>query len=105
MTRMMTISNVKVQFSSFVNEIYHHGIRIIVEKAGIPVVGIVPVEDLRRLEQLDREWEEGTRAIERFSAAFADVPVEEAEAEIARIIAEIRAKKRGEQEQLVGTET
>jgi hypothetical protein len=44
-----------------------------------------------RINQLDREWDQTTRALERFSAAFADVPVEELEAKIDQIIAEGRA--------------
>jgi hypothetical protein len=64
-----------------------------VEKAGIPVVALVSADDLNRLQQLDRAWNERTNAIERFSQAFADVPTEEAEAEVARIIAERRQQR------------
>lgn len=56
-------------------------------------------DDLTRRNNGDHDWEEGTQAIERFSQAFADVPTEEAEAEVARIIAEVRANRRAEQEQ------
>ena len=86
----MTISDVKQTLSSLVNEVDRGKTRILVEKSGIPVAALVSVNDLARLERFDREWEEGTKAIERFSQAFADVPTHEAEAEIARIIAEIR---------------
>jgi hypothetical protein len=68
------------------------------EKAGIPVPALVSAEDLARLQQFDREWEARTRAIERFSLAFADVPPEEAEAEVARIIAERRQRRSAEVE-------
>ncbi len=89
-TRTMTISTVKNTLSSLVNDVYRTKTRVLVEKSGIPVAALVSVADLERLQQLDRDWEEGARTIERFSQAFADIPVEEAEAEIARIIAEIR---------------
>jgi hypothetical protein len=65
---------------------------------GRRLVNIVSTDGERQPEQFEREWEEGTRAIERFSAAFADVSVEEAEAEIARIIADIRRKDEAEAE-------
>jgi prevent-host-death family protein len=97
-TRTMTISDVKQTLSSLVNEVDQGKTRILVEKSGIPVAALVSVNDLARLERFDREWEEGTKAIERFSRAFADVPVEEAEAEIARIIAEIRRQDEAEAE-------
>jgi hypothetical protein len=60
------------------------------------VVAPVSADDLNRLQQLNRDWEAGTRAIERFSEAFADVPVPELEATIAEIIAEGRAHDEAE---------
>jgi prevent-host-death family protein len=98
MTRTMKISDVKNQLSSLVNQVYREETRILVEKAGIPVAALVSADDLRRLNQLDRAWDERTKAIKRFSQAFADVPTEEAEAEVARIIADRRQRRAGEAE-------
>lgn len=98
MTRTMTISEVKGQLSSLVNEVYRKETRIVVEKSGIPVAALVSVGDLARLEQLDRDWDEGTKALERISQAFADVPVDELEARIADVIAENRRRARAEAE-------
>ena len=98
MTQTMKISDVKNTLSSLVNKVYRKETRVLVEKAGIPVAALVSAEDLNRLEQLDRAWDERTNAIERFSQAFADVPVEEAEAEVARIIAERRQRRAAEAE-------
>lgn len=92
MTRTMKISDVKNKLSSLVNEVYRKETRVLVEKSGIPVAALVSADDLARLQQFDRAWEEGTRALERFSAAFADVPTDEAEAQVARIIAENRRR-------------
>lgn len=97
-TRTKTISEVKKSFTSLVNELGHGTTRVPIEEAGIPVAALVSVNDLARLDRFDREWEEGTKAIQRFSRAFADVPVEEAEAEIARIIAKGRQRRAAEAE-------
>ncbi|MGH2614952.1 MAG: type II toxin-antitoxin system prevent-host-death family antitoxin [Thermomicrobiales bacterium] len=94
----MKTSEVKNTLSSLVNEVYRKETRVLVEKSGIPVAALVSTDDLARLEQLDRDWAEGTKAIERFSQAFADVPTEEAEAEVARIIAERRQRRAAEAE-------
>ena len=59
---------------------------------------LISADDLRRLEQLDRDWEEGSKALEQFGAAFADEPSEKSETEIARIIAEIRRQDDAEAE-------
>ena len=98
MTRTMKISEVKNRLSSLVNEVYRKETRVLVEKSGIPVAALVSADDLRRLNQLDRAWDDRTRAIERFSRAFADVPTAEAEAEVARIIAERRQRRAAEAE-------
>ena len=98
MIQTMKISDVKNTLSSLVNKVYRKETRILVEKAGIPVAALVSAEDLARLNQLDRAWDERTMAIERFSQAFADVPTEEAEAEVARIITERRERRAAEAE-------
>lgn len=97
-TRTVTISEATSSLSHLVNEISTTKARILLETSGVPVAAIVPIGDLERLLQRDREREENFKAIERFGAAFADVPPEEAEAEIARIIAEIRAEDDAEAE-------
>ena len=82
MTQTMKISDVKNTLSSLVNKVYRNETRVLVEKSGIPVAAIVSAEDLSRLQQLDRAWDAGTRAMERVGAAFADVPVDELEAKV-----------------------
>lgn len=89
-TRTIDISEVRKALSDLVDEVGHGKTRILIEKSGSPVAALISVADLDRLQALDRTREEHFKAIERFSQAFADVPVEEAEAEIARIIAEFR---------------
>ena len=96
MTQTMKISEVKNQLSSVVNRVYRKETRVLVEKSGIPVAAVVSADDLLRLQQLDRAWDEGSRALERVSAAFADVPVDELEAKIDQIIAEGRTKDEAE---------
>jgi len=54
-TRTMKISEVKQQFNRLVNQVYRRETRVMVEKSGIPVAGIVSAEDLERLDRLDRE--------------------------------------------------
>ncbi|HEU5432514.1 MAG TPA: type II toxin-antitoxin system prevent-host-death family antitoxin [Thermomicrobiales bacterium] len=98
MTQTMKISDVKSGLSQVVNRVYRQETRVVVEKAGIPVAALVSPDDLRRLQQLDREWDERSEAIARFSQAFADVPTEEAEAAVERIIAERRQKQAAEAE-------
>ena len=96
--RTLKISDVKARLSSLVNEVYRKETRVLIEKAGIPVAALVSIEDLERLTRLDREWTAGTKALQELSAAFQDVPVAELEEQVARIIAEGRARDEAELE-------
>jgi len=101
-TETMKISEVKQQLNRLVNRVYRHETRVMVEKSGIPVAGIVSAEDLRRLDRLDRERAERFKVLEEFGEAFKDVPVEELEREVARALAEVRAERRAQEAQVVG---
>ncbi len=87
-TQTMKISEVKAALSRLVNEVYRKERRILIEKSGIPVAALVAVADLDRLTQWEREKAARRKAIEVIGAAFADVPFEEIEAQLARIATE-----------------
>jgi prevent-host-death family protein len=95
----MKISDVRSQLNQLVNRVYRRETRVIVEKSGIPVAGIVSAEDLRRLKQLDVEIAERWRVLEAMRAPFRDVPSEEIEREADRALAEVREEMRAEGEQ------
>ena len=101
-TETMKISQVKQGLHALVNRVYKHETRILIEKREIPVAAIVSVQDLQRLEQLDRKWAEGERALRKFASGFADQTPEDIEREVAKAIAEVRAEKWAEREQPVG---
>lgn len=101
----MKISEVKQQLNRLVNQVYRHETRVVVEKSGIPVAGIVSAQDLRRLDRLDQERADRFKILQEFAAGFADQSLEEIEQETARAIAEVRAERRAEREQAVGAKT
>ena len=102
MTETMKISEVKQQFNRLVNRVYRHETRVMVEKSGIPVAGIVSAEDLRRLDRLDRERAERFKILEEFGEAFKDVPADELEQEVARALAAVRAARQAPQAPMLG---
>jgi prevent-host-death family protein len=101
-TQTMKISEVKQQLNRLVNQVYRRETRVMVEKSGITVAGIVSADDLRRLDRLDRERADRFKILEEFGEAFKDVPVEELEREVARALAEVRAERRAQHERVVG---
>src|SRR5437016_734073 len=89
-TQTMKISDVKTELSSLVNAVNRRGIRVLVEKAGIPVAALVSVADLERLIQYEREREERFAIIDQMREAFRDVSPEEIERNVIAIIREMR---------------
>ena len=92
-TETMKITDVKQGLNALVNRVHRHETRVLIEKSGIPVAGIVSAQGLQRLEQLDRERADQFKVLKEIGAAFKDVPSEELEREIARAITEVRAAR------------
>jgi prevent-host-death family protein len=91
-TQTMKASEARQQFASVLNRVFRKEARVIVEKSGIPVAAIVSAEDLRRLDEFERERAKRFAIIDEVREAFRDVPPEEIERETDRILAEIRAE-------------
>jgi prevent-host-death family protein len=89
----MKISDVKNALANLVDAVSRKETRVLIEKRGTPVAALVSPADLERLLHIERERETTTRAMERISEAFADVPVEELEAKIDEVIAAERARE------------
>jgi len=85
-TQTMKISDVRGQLNNLVNRVYRRETRVVVEKSGIPVAGIVSAEDLQRLDLLDREREADFAVVDELRGAFRDVPEAEIERETDRIL-------------------
>ncbi len=94
MNRTMKISDVRGQLNTLVNQVYRKETRVVVEKSGIPVAALVSTEDLKRLNQLDRERDERFALLDDLRAPFKDIPAEEIEQEVERVLAEVRAEAR-----------
>jgi prevent-host-death family protein len=101
-TQTMKISEVKQQLNRLVNQVYRRETRVMVEKSGIPVAGIVSAEDLQRLDRLDHERAERFKILEEFGEAFKDVPADELEREVARALAAVRAARQAPQAPVLG---
>lgn len=92
-TEVMSASDVRQNFGSVVNRVARGEGRVLIEKHGTPAVGIVSIEDIRRLRQMDKMTSRRKRMLEEMRAPFEGIPAEELlrEAEIA--VAEDRAER------------
>ncbi len=101
-TETMRISDVRSQLNQLVNRVYRKETRVIVEKSGIPVAGIVSAADIERLKQLDADVAERWRVLEAMRAPFRGVPSEEIERETDRILKEMREEDRRQRQAAAG---
>ena len=99
-TERMTVSEVEDRLSSLVGKISRDDTRVRVEEDGIPVAGIVPVEDMRQLARLDETNREAYELLQAIRSRFADVSDEEIERQTERIMAEIKAENRAARERV-----
>src|SRR5487761_1442713 len=87
MTKTMKLTDTRQHFSEVLNEVFRGQSRVLVEKSGIPVAGIVSAHDLVRLQALEAKREEAFKALDRFGEVFKDESPEDIEREVAKAVA------------------
>jgi prevent-host-death family protein len=90
MTQTITASRARQEWSKILNKVFREEIRIVVEKSGIPVAAIISTEDLKRLDQLEKERAERFRILDKVKAAFKDIPEAEIEKETDKALSRVR---------------
>ena len=102
-TDTISVSAARKHFSDVVTRPLRGEGRVIVEQSGAPIGAIVSIDDVRRLEQMEREWDEIDEVLDRTQAGFEGIPREEIEQEIDRAIAEVEADYRAERKPVSGS--
>jgi len=103
MTKTLKASEAREQFSQLLNQVFRGNTRVLVEKSGIPVAGIISAEDLKRLTEMEAQRERDFSILDEIGEAFKDVPAEEIEREVSRALREARAKARSQQSEQAST--
>jgi prevent-host-death family protein len=91
---VMSASEVREHFSEVVNRVARGEGRVIVEKHGAPAVGVVSMEDIRRLRNRDADVAARKQLLADFRSLFAGIPDEELERETRKALEEVRAERR-----------
>jgi prevent-host-death family protein len=90
MTQTISASTARQEWSKILNKVFREETRIVVEKSGIPVAAIISAEDLKRLDQLEKERAERFRILDEVKAAFKDIPEAEIENEADQALTRVR---------------
>lgn len=96
MTQTVNVSTARQEWSKLLNKVFREETRIVVEKSGIPVAAIISAEDLKRLDQLEKERADHFRILDEVKAAFKDIPEAEIEKESDQALTRVRQTLRTE---------
>lgn len=89
-TESLKFTEARPKLSSILDRVFHRQSRVRLYKGQIPVAAIVSIDDLERLELLDRQREAEFRDMANVSEALLDVSEDELEAKIYEIAARVR---------------
>ena len=93
--KVLKASDVRQRWSEVVNEVARDKTRVIVEKSGVPVAGVVSPQDLEWLQERDRRMAELRETMDEMRQAFGDVPPEEFNRAVDRAVQESRSRTDG----------
>lgn len=99
-TERMSVPDAEGRLGGLIRDVSQDDARVLVEKDGVPVAGIVPIADMRRLARLDEQDREASEILETIRSRFDDVSAEEIERQTERIMAEIKAENRAARERV-----
>lgn len=90
----VSASEARHEFSELLGQVKRQGGRVLVEERGVPVAAIISAQDLARLSRLEQEREQDFSILDELGSAFADVPAEAIDREVAKAVAEVRREYR-----------
>lgn len=93
--KILTASDVRQRWSEVVNEVARNKTRVIVEKSGVPVAGVVSAQDLEWLQERDRRMAELRETMDAMRQAFRDVPLDAFNRAVDRAVQESRSHTDG----------
>lgn len=96
--KTLNIDEAQAVLPELAGAVSRHEARVVLAQDGEPVAVLMSLRDLERILDIQRRWQGLLEAQREMAAGFADVPVEEAEAEIDRIFREMRAADRAARE-------
>ncbi|KYP79594.1 type II toxin-antitoxin system prevent-host-death family antitoxin [Ferroacidibacillus organovorans] len=89
--QVMKSSDVREHWSEVINLVSRDQARVVVEKSGVPVAGLVSPDDLEWLKQRDSRLVDLRRVMDQMRDAFVDFPEDEFNKEVERALSSVRS--------------
>ena len=99
MTRTVDVAEARARWDQILEDVFQRRARVVVEKDGVPIAAVISAKDHERMQRWEAERARRFAILDEIGAAFADVPAEDLEREVAKAVAEARAELRAEREQ------
>lgn len=91
-TKRISVTDARQHFSALLNDVSRGKSRVIIEKQGAPIAAIISPRDLEFFESMESRRVDQFKALDEVGKAFADVPLDQLEREVARAVAEVRGQ-------------
>lgn len=95
-TESLKFTEARPKLSSILDRVFQRKARVRLYKGKIPVAAVVSIDDLERLESLDRDRDYAFARMSRFAEGFRDVSEDELEMRINEAVAQVRAEMTAE---------
>lgn len=89
--KVLKASDVRQRWSEVANEVARDKTRVILEKSGVPVAGVVSPQDMEWLQERDQRMTELRETMDEMRQAFHDVSLEEFDREMRRAVQDSRS--------------
>jgi antitoxin (DNA-binding transcriptional repressor) of toxin-antitoxin stability system len=97
MTQTINVTEARQTWSAVLNRVFRHQVRVVVEKSGISMAAIIPMEDLERFNRLEQERAHDFAILDEIGEAFRAESPEESTRLATQAVADTREAHRAQQ--------
>jgi PHD/YefM family antitoxin component YafN of YafNO toxin-antitoxin module len=99
-TITVTIADLAERLDEMMERITGNETRVVIERDGTPVAALIPAREMAWLARFEEQQAEREALLTRLGEPFKDIPPEQIEAEVAEVVAEVRAEMEAERTQI-----
>ena len=99
-TITLTSADLVERLDEMMGRVAENDTRVVIERDGTPVAALIPAREMAWLARFEEEQAEREALLARLGEPFKHIPPEQIEAEVAEVVAEVRAEMEAERTQI-----